>query len=250
MNPYAMFDDDEEPDDPGFVTDTHRRRFVALLIDTSQSMGTTRADGIPAIDALNRRIGDWLPKVRAEGRGALRDVEFVVITFGAGGVLVASGSGEPSAEDGGAFVPADRLHIGELAAGGATPMVDAVDLALDLLEERRQRVQQVHGQQTGSPRLILVGDGEPTDFEGNPTEDWRRLAKRLERARKQLRTRLFAFGVPGVDDDVMRALATDSGYFRLADFDLKKLLDLVLVATAEQTDFEDVRKLFAEDYEL
>jgi len=250
MDPFTMFDDDapEPDDDLGFITDTHRRRFVALLIDTSDSMRTTETDGLPVIEALNRRIAAWLPKVRAEGRGALRDVEFVVITFGAGGVLVASGDGTPSAGDDGAFVPAARLTVPELAAGGATPMVEAVDLALHLLEERRTLVQQL-GQQTGAPRLILVSDGAPTDFEGNPSEQWRRLAQRLAQGRKTRSTQLFAFGVPGVDDEIMRALATDDGYFKLADFDLKKLLDLVLVATAEQTDFADVRRLFAEDFE-
>lgn len=250
MDPFAVFEDDGSgvDDDLGFVTDTHRRRFVALLIDTSDSMRTTAVDGVPAIEALNRRIAEWLPKVRAEGGGSLRDVEFVVITFGAGGVRVASGSEQPAAGDDGAFVPAARLSVPPLGAGGATPMVEAVDLALRLLEQRRTLVQN-GGQQTGAPRLILVSDGAPTDFEGNPSDDWRPLAQRLARSRKTRRTQLFAFGVPGVDDEIMRELATDDGYFKLADFDLKKLLDLVLVATAEQTDFDDVRRLFAEDFE-
>ncbi|MDP9793137.1 uncharacterized protein YegL [Catenuloplanes nepalensis] len=250
MNPLPMFDDDDAAaDDVGFVVDTHRRRFVALLIDTSDSMRTTETDGVPAIDALNRRIAAWLPKVRAEGRGPLRDVEFVVLTFGAGGVVVVSGDGKRSADDEGAFVPSARLHIPELVAGGATPMVEAVDLALHLLEERRALVQRL-GQQTGAPRLVLISDGAPTDPEGNPTGEWRQLARRLEQSRRSRRTQLFAFGVPGVDDEVMRALATDDGYFKLTELDLKKLLDLVLVATAEHTDFADVRKLFAEEFEL
>jgi uncharacterized protein YegL len=250
MNPFAVFDDDGSgtDDDLGFVTDTHRRRFVALLLDTSDSMRTTESGGVPAIEALNGRIGEWLPKVRAEGRGSLRDVEFVVITFGAGGVRIASGSGTASATDDGAFVPAAGLSIPPLTAGGATPMVQAVDLALRLLEERRALVQQA-GQQTGAPRLILVSDGAPTDFEGNPSDDWRQLARRLAHSRKVRRSQLFAFGVPGVDDEIMRELATDDGYFKLTEFDLKKLLDLVLVATAEQADFDDVRRIFAEDYE-
>lgn len=247
MDPYAKFDDDGLDDDLGFVTDTHRRRFVALLVDTSDSMRTTETDGVPAIAELNRRIEDWLPKVRDEGRGSLRDVEFVVITFGAGGVRVVSGDATASAADDGAFVPAARLSIPELTAGGATPLVEAFDLALRLVEERRTLVQQL-GQQTGAPRLILVSDGAPTDFEGNPTDDWRPLARRLAQSRKTRRTRLFAFGVPGVDDEIMQELAGDDGYFKLAEFDLKKLLDLVLVATNEQADFAEVRKLF-EDYE-
>ncbi|MEV5689699.1 vWA domain-containing protein [Micromonospora globbae] len=242
MSTFALFEDDtDEPVDVDFVTDTHRRRFVALLIDTSQSMATTQTNGMRAIDALNRELERWLPTVRAGGRGPLRDVEFVVITFGATGVSVVSGNRTISAEDGGAFVPASRLEIPPLAAGGATPMVEAVELALSLVEQRRQYVQTIHAQQTGGPRLILVSDGEPTDREGNPTDDWQRLAHRLEQWRATRRMQLFAFGVPGVDDEVMRALATPNGYFPLEDLDLRRLLDLVLVATTDHVDFERVR---------
>ncbi|WP_320064863.1 hypothetical protein [Micromonospora sp. RTGN7] len=242
MNPFALFEDDtDEPDEVEFVTDTHRRRFVALLIDTSRSMAATQSNGVVAIDALNRELARWLPTLRAEGRGPLRDVEFVVVTFGAGGVSVVSGDGTPSADDGGAFVPASRLELAPLVAGGATPMVEAVELALSLVEQRRRQVQTVHAQQTGGPRLILVSDGAPTDAEGNPTDDWKPLARRLEQWRSTGRMRLFAFGVPGVDDEVMRALATANGYFPLADLDLRKLLDLILVATSEHVDFEQVR---------
>ena len=242
MNPFVLFEDEpEEPDAIPFVTDTHRRRFVALLIDTSWSMAVTQSNGMRAIDALNQELARWLPTVRAEGRGPLRDVEFVVVTFGAGGVCVVSGDGTASAEDGAAFVPAARLDLPDLVAGGATPMVAAVELALHLVEQRRQHVQTVHAQQTGGPRLILVSDGTPTDEEGNPTDDWRPLARRLEQWRSTRRMQLFAFGVPGVDDDVMRALATPSGYFPLADLDLRKLLDLILVATSDHVDFDRVR---------
>ncbi|MTK04224.1 VWA domain-containing protein [Micromonospora sp. CP22] len=242
MNPFALFQDEsEEPDAIPFVTDTHRRRFVALLIDTSWSMAATQSNGMRAIDVLNQELTRWLPTVRAEGRGALRDVEFVVVTFGAGGVRVVSGDGTASAADGAAFVPASRLDLPTLTAGGATPMVAAVELALDLVEQRRQHVQTVHAQQTGGPRLILVSDGTPTDDEGNPTDDWRPLARRLEQWRSTRRLQMFAFGVPGVDDEVMRALATPSGYFALADLDLRKLLDLILVATSDHVDFDQVR---------
>jgi uncharacterized protein YegL len=249
VNPFDLFETyTDEPEKIEFVTDTHRRRFVALLIDTSRSMAVTQTNGVRAIDALNLHIAEWLPAVRAEGQGPLRDVEFVVITFGEGGVRVVSGEQRPSAEDGAAFVPAARLDLPVLPAGGATPMVEAVELALSLIEQRRQHVQSVHAQQTGGPRLILITDGEPTDLEGNPTDEWRPLARRLEQRRASGRLQLFAFGVPGVDDDVMRALATESGYFSLAELDLKKLLDLVLVATSDHVDLDRVRaQVYGED---
>jgi uncharacterized protein YegL len=247
-NPFDLFEPDNgEPDDIEFVTDTHRRRFVALLFDTSASMAAAQVDGERAIDVLNGRIVDWLPAVRGEGRGSLRDVEFLVISFGAGGVSVVSGNGQASADDGGAFVPAARLDLAPFAAGGATPMVEAIELALTLIEQRRQHVQTVHAQQTGGPRLILVSDGSPTDAEGNPSEEWRTLAGRLAQRRAAGRLQMLAFGVPGVDDDVMRALATDEAYFPLVELDLGKLLDLVLVASEEHLDFAKLREVMGGD---
>jgi uncharacterized protein YegL len=248
---YDLFDDGPgtAPDVP-LLEDTHRRRLVALLLDTSASMAATMVDGERAIDALNREIAGWLPKVRAEGGGNLRDVEFAVLTFGEGGVRVVSGGRTDSAEDGGAFVPAAALTLGPLPAGGATPMVDAVDAALGLLEQRRRHVQEVHHQQSGRPRLILISDGAPTDAEGNPTDEWRRLAQRLEQWRAGGRAELFAFGVPGVDDEVMRALAGAEHYFRLDELDVHKLLALILIATSPYEPLEKVHDLFREDWEI
>jgi uncharacterized protein YegL len=230
-----------------FITDTHRRRLVALLIDTSQSMAATQVDGVRAIDVLNQELARWLPRVRAEGHGTLRDVEFAVVTFGHNGVVVASGRGRPEAEDGEAFVPAAGLTLPTLQASGATPMTEAVELTLRLLDERRQQVQTIHGQQTGVPRMILISDGGPTDLEGNPTGRWRQLAQRLAQWRSSGRVQLFAFGVPGVDDEVMRALATDAGYFPLAELDVKKLLDLILVATSAHNPFHSVWQTLFEE---
>jgi uncharacterized protein YegL len=251
MNVFDQFDLPPEPvEDIEFIAETHRRRLVTLLIDTSASMATTLVDGVSAIDALNRQLEIWLPTVRGEGFGNLRDVEFAVITFGAGGVAVVSGNGVPSAEDGDAFVPAAQLTLAPLRAAGATPMTEAVDLGLNLLEARRHQVQTVHSQQTGKLRMILISDGSPTDFEGNPTDDWRRLAVRLDQWRTSGRVQLFAFGVPGVDDDVMRALATKEGYFRLDELDVAKLLQLILVATTADDSYNEVRACLGAEDEL
>lgn len=230
---FDLFDLEPEPvEEVDFLRDTHRRRLVALLLDTSASMAA-QVDGRRPIDMLNTELATWLPKVRAEGHGNLRDVEFAVITFGAGGVQVVSGRRERSADDGASFVPAAQLTLGPLAAGGATPMAEAIELALNLLEGRRRHVQTVHCQQAGQPRMIIFSDGGPTDAEGNDTGEWRHLAQRLGQWREAGRMQLYAFGVPGVDDAVMRALATDECYFRLEELDVKKLLDLVLVASSE-----------------
>lgn len=226
-----------------FSTDTHRRRTVVLILDVSWSMLERLPDGRPAIEALNAHLRQWLPQLRAEGRGALRDTDFAVISLGKGGVQVISGDGDSgNVEDGGAFVPAASLELSDLSAAGASPLVEAITMGLQLAEGRRRYLQEVRSLQAGTPRILVVSDGKPTDEEGNSTNSWTGLATRLAAMRAARRVRVYAFGVPSCDERVMRALAGADGFFALARLDIKQLLDLVLTATlaGEENPFQAV----------
>jgi len=214
-----------------FSTDSHRRRTVVLILDVSWSMLGQLPDGRPAIEALNAQLRQWLPAVRGEGHGLLRDTDFAVISLGKDGVRVISGSGDSSnVEDGGAFVPASHLALDDLTAAGASPLVEALELGLHLAEERRRYLQEVRSLQAGTPRILLVSDGKPTDEEGNPTTAWTRISTRLSVLRAARRVRVYAFGIPGCDETIMRSFAGD-GFFPLAKLDIRQLFDLILTAT-------------------
>jgi uncharacterized protein YegL len=224
-------------------TATYRRRIVIVLFDLSTSMSFLKADQRP-IDMLNKQLRTWLPSVREEGARQLRDVEFAVLTFSGHGVRFITGDQtrprERAHEDGGAFVRAAELDFGPLEAFGTTPMVEAINAALDLGEAR---VRYLAGQhlQTGQVRILMFTDGSPYERD-LPADAWRTAAARVTAAREQKRIQFFAFGAPGADEKVLRAMSGDQGYIPLAEFDFGALLDLILVATSADDPFGAIRE--------
>lgn len=231
---------------------TYSRRVVIMLLDVSASMSFTvadrGADGRPRrrIDLLNEQLRRWLPTVREEGQGQLRDVEMAVITFSGRGLRPVTGDASRSRdrwhEDGGVFVRAADLDVDDLEAFGTTPMVTAINLALDL-GDARTRYLASQNLQTGQVRILMFGDGGSYDKD-LPIDAWRTAARRIADLRDQRRVQFFAFGPPGSDESVLRALAGDEGYVPLAEFDFEKLLDLILRATSADDPFEAIREQF------
>ena len=231
---------------------TYSRRLVIMLFDVSASMSFTVADerdsGHPRrrIDLLNEQLRRWLPTVREEGRGQLRDVEMAVITFSGRGVRVVTGDASRPRdqwhEDGGVFVRAADLDLDDLEAFGTTPMVTAINLALDLADARARYLAS-QNLQTGQVRILMFGDGGSYDKD-LPIDAWRTAARRIAALREQRRVQFFAFGAPGADESVLRALADDEGYVPLVDFDFEKLLELILRASSADDPFEAIREQF------
>ena len=65
--------------------------------------------------------------------------------------------------------------ISNVQADGSTPMGEAVDLSLDLLEKRKEEYKS-NGVSYYQPWFVMITDGEPTD------ESWERAADRLYNA--------------------------------------------------------------------
>ena len=237
--------DADEFSEVRFAGAQRRRRIAVLLADISHSMNEKVAGGGTRIDALNAKLAEWVPSVRAGGNNNLQDVEFAVITFGDGGVRVVSGTPDASPhEDNGAFVPASAFSMGPFKAAGVTPMVEAVELAIGIAQRRQQYLMDQHGLNSGQPRLLMFSDGRPTDHEGHPTQAWRPLADRLHAMRTGKKMYFLAFGVPGVDTLTMRALAPEGGFFELPQLDFKRLLDLILIATSASDPYTSVHEAF------
>ena len=136
-----------------------KRLPAILLLDTSYSM-----DGDP-IQALNeglRVLEEEFDPATGDSL-ALRSVEFSLITFGSNGVqLVDLMTGQGGANTNDAFVEAIDFRAPVLSAGGGTPMGEAMQLALQVLEERKVYYRQ-HGIPYFRPWIFLISDGEPTD---------------------------------------------------------------------------------------
>lgn len=116
-----------------------------LVLDTSKSM-----DGAP-IEALNEGVRNFIGSVQQD-EVARYSVEIGVITFG--GKVRELSPMTPSHEINGMV---------RLSSNGDTPMGQAVKLALQRLEERKQQYKQA-GTSYYQPWLVLMSDGVPTDL--------------------------------------------------------------------------------------
>ena len=124
---------------------------VCLCLDISGSMGSgggflSRGD-IP-IDELNQGVRLFYDAIRADDVAKF-SAEIAVVTFGGTEQLV---------ED---FAGVDRQQaIPAFSANGGTPMGEAVNLALDCLERRKQEYKE-KGVDYFQPWLVLMTDGAP-----------------------------------------------------------------------------------------
>ncbi|NMA82602.1 MAG: VWA domain-containing protein [Epulopiscium sp.] len=115
---------------------------VCLCLDTSGSM-----DGAP-INELNEGVRLFYEAIR-EDETALYSAEISIVTFGGDAELI---------ED---FANIDRQPAAPiLEARGLTPMGEAVNLALDCLERRKQEYKD-KGVDYYQPWLVLMTDGAP-----------------------------------------------------------------------------------------
>jgi uncharacterized protein YegL len=155
-------------------------------------------EGAP-IDELNMGLRAFQEDL-TEDSLASRRVEIAIVTFGNGGVT--------KVQD---FVTVDQFTPPELSTGGVTPMGEAINLGLDLVEHRKAEYKS-NGISYYQPWVLLVTDGAPTD-------DWRNAAQRAQAEANARRVTFFAVGVRNADMKVMsqitqRALKLDGLRFK------------------------------------
>ncbi len=164
---------------PEFVDNPENRCPVILLLDTSGSMS-----GAPIME-LSRGLGVFKESVQEDAMASLR-VEVAIVTFGPVRLI----------QD---FVTIDHFIPPKLEAVGATPIGEAIDSALDLLE-RRKATYKENGIQYYRPWVFLITDGAPTD-------SWQHGAQRIRQAEIERRLCFFAVGVEGADLNTLRQIA-------------------------------------------
>src|SRR5262249_15464212 len=120
----------------------------------------------------------------AEDPLASRRVEVAVVGFGKAGVT--------QVQD---FVTADQFTPPTLSADGKTPMGEAIELALDLVDRRKGDYKE-NGISYYQPWVLLITDGAPTD-------DWKAAAQRVQSETAARRLTFFAVGVQNADMEVL-----------------------------------------------
>ncbi|WP_220092231.1 VWA domain-containing protein [Helicobacter sp. 16-1353] len=164
---YALVKIDDLADNPT------ARVPVCLCLDTSGSMS-----GAP-INELNDGVRLFYEAIR-EDEMALYSAEISIVTFGGGGATcVCDFAGleiQPNAPT--------------LQASGATPMGEAINLGLDLLERRKSEYKE-KGVDYYQPWLVLMTDGVPTSSQ---EELWRAVNRVLE-LENQNKLTIFPIGI-------------------------------------------------------
>ena len=167
---------------PEFVENPSNRCPVILLLDTSGSMS-----GQP-IEQLNRGLSAFLEDVRKDEQASL-SVELAVVKFGGSPKLLNN------------FQTVDEFEPPYLDADGLTPMGEAIDYALDLLETRKENYKE-NGIQYYRPWVFLITDGAP-----NNDSPWQRAANRVEQAEAQKRLLFFTVAVEGANMEILKQIA-------------------------------------------
>lgn len=177
-----------------FVDNPEPRCPCLLVLDTSGSM-----QGRP-IQELNEGLRTFKEQLLNDDLAAKR-VEVGIITFGPVNVIQE-------------FVTPDVFSPPTLATTGATPMGEAINLALDKVEERKG-IYRGEGIAYYRPWVFLITDGAPTD-------SWKSAASRVAREEEAKALSLFAVGVEGADMATLGEIAVRTP-LKLKGLDFREL---------------------------
>lgn len=126
---------------------------VCLVLDTSGSMieKSSRSRGsFTKIDELNRNMDELLLTIQKDSSAKLMsDI-----------CLIACGGEHPTVLNG--YTSVDKIRFDHLEPSGRTPLGESVNLALDLLEKRRDYYRK-NNIEHYKPIMMIMTDGLPTE---------------------------------------------------------------------------------------
>jgi uncharacterized protein YegL len=165
--------------DAELMTNTESRCPCVLLLDISGSM-----QGSP-IAELNAGLVQFKDELMADPLSVKR-VEVAIVTFGEE-VSVAQ-----------EFTSPDALTSPTLRASGPTPMGEAINKGLDILQERKDRYN-ANGITMYRPWVFLITDGGPTDL-------WKPAAERVKQGEDGKKFSFFGVGVEGANFEILKQI--------------------------------------------
>lgn len=151
-----------------------------LLLDRSSSMA-----GAP-IRELNAGLSAFSKELLTDSL-AMKRVEIAVVSFGP--VRIES-----------EFYTAANFSPPTLTAGGDTPMGEAIQQAIAMVQQRKD-VYKSSGILSYRPWIFMITDGAPTDT-------WQNAAQLVREGETQKSFAFFAVGVQGSRIDILKQIAT------------------------------------------
>lgn len=164
-----------------FATNPEPRCPCVLLLDTSYSMNGAK------INQLNDGLNTFHQDLMSDNLAKLR-VEVGIVTFGGHVDIVQN------------FVSAGQFTPPYLSANGGTPMGQAINTALNMVQMRKQEYK-TNGIAYFRPWVFLITDGEPTDSE------WQAAAQRVRQEDADKRVAFFVVGVQGANKGTLDQVA-------------------------------------------
>lgn len=176
-----MFEDDDQKPfiDAELAENPEPRCPCLLLLDTSGSMS-----GEP-IRELNQALQLFKRELMADSMTAKR-VEVALLTFGPVELVTD-------------FVSAGNFFPPTLEAKGDTPLGKALEVGLELLKGRKQRLRE-NGVDLYRPWIFLITDGDPTD-------EWRPMIEHVKTGEEHKSFLFFALAVNNAKLDVLRQIS-------------------------------------------
>lgn len=151
-----------------FVENPDPRCPSVLVLDVSASMFGDK------IASLNGGLKTYQEELVSDSLASKR-VEVAVVTFG--------GSVERLSD----FTSAGEFLPPTLIANGHTPMGEALNVAIDMIDERK-RIYRENGIAYYRPWIFLITDGEPND-------EWKSIISRIKSGEESKQFSFFAVGV-------------------------------------------------------
>ena len=206
QTPYGISDKKRKIAQIEFVENPEPRCACVLVLDCSSSMDPRNYEqefGVDApinIELLNNGVKELKRQLEKDDIASKR-VEIAVVKF------------DTTAEVVNDFTTVEGFTPPELNADGVTLMTDAIELAANMIEERKKDYKQ-NGISYYRPWMFLITDGCPTDERGYPLKGSDpRLAKAIKIIHNGVNSKQFTFFAVGVDNADMQTLSKLSPKF-------------------------------------
>jgi len=165
----------------------HPHCATVLLLDTSGSM-----TDYGKINQLNEGLRFFKDDVSKDELASKR-VDLAIITFGGQANVIHD------------FSSVEEFEPPTLHSDGLTPMGEAILMAIDLIEGRKQDYKS-KGTDYYRPWIFMITDGEPTDMRPeDPT--WNKVIQRVHNGEENKSFLFFAVGVEPADMELLKKIA-------------------------------------------